>query len=80
MDGLAAHILSDFKKKEGVDLSADQMAITRINEAAVKAREDLLAGNVAVIDLPFITATGEGPKHLKMDISQEEYNKLQMNF
>ena len=57
------YMLADFKAKEGVDLSTDRMALQRLKEAAEKAKKELSSATTTNINLPFITATAEGPKH-----------------
>ena len=59
-------MLDEFKKTEGVDLSNDKMALQRLKEAAEKAKKELSTATTTNINLPFITATAEGPKHLDM--------------
>ena len=61
-------MVSEFKAKEGVDLSGDKMAMQRLKEAAEKAKQELSSATTTNIDLPFITATAEGPKHCDMDL------------
>ena len=61
------YMLADFKAKEGVDLSGDKMALQRLKEAAEKAKKELSSATTTNINLPFITATAEGPKHFDMD-------------
>ena len=56
-------MIEEFKKAEGVDLSADKMALQRLKEAAEKAKKELSSATTTNINLPFITATAEGPKH-----------------
>ncbi|GAB4269771.1 MAG: molecular chaperone DnaK [Candidatus Rifleibacteriota bacterium] len=69
-------IISEFKKSEGVDLSKDSMAMQRVREAAEKAKIELSTTNTTDINLPFITATQEGPKHLVMTISRSKLEEL----
>ena len=59
--------LHEFKKTEGVDLSTDKMALQRLKEAAEKAKKELSSATTTNINLPFITATAEGPKHFDMN-------------
>ncbi len=61
------YMLADFKAKEGVDLSTDKMALQRLKEAAEKAKKELSSATTTNINLPFITATAEGPKHFDMN-------------
>ncbi len=69
-------MLDEFKKKEGVDLSNDKMAMQRLKEAAEKAKKELSASTTTNINLPFITATSEGPKHFDMDLSRAKFDDL----
>ena len=69
-------MLDEFKKKEGVDLSGDKMAMQRLKEAAEKAKKELSASTTTNINLPFITATSEGPKHFDMDLSRAKFDDL----
>ena len=69
-------ILSEFKKQEGVDISKDAMAMQRIREAAEKAKIELSGTQTANINLPFITADASGPKHLNLDLSLAEFNRM----
>ena len=61
-------MLNDFKAKEGVDLSKDTMALQRLKEAAEKAKKELSSTTQTEINLPYITATAEGPKHFEMTL------------
>lgn len=70
------YMVSEFKKKEGVDLSTDKMAMQRLKEAAEKAKKELSAATNTNINLPFITATQEGPKHFDMDLSRAKFDEL----
>lgn len=70
------YIVSEFKKQEGVDLSADNMAMQRIKEAAEKAKMELSSASTTNINLPFITATQEGPKHLDLNLSKAKFDEL----
>ncbi|MCR5250148.1 MAG: molecular chaperone DnaK [Lachnospiraceae bacterium] len=69
-------MLSEFKSKEGVDLSNDKMAMQRLKEAAEKAKKELSASTTTNINLPFITATADGPKHLDMNLSRAKFEEL----
>ncbi len=69
-------MLDEFKKKEGVDLSNDKMALQRLKEAAEKAKKELSSSTTTNINLPFITATAEGPKHFDMDLSRAKFDEL----
>ncbi len=69
-------MVAEFKKAEGVDLSADKMAMQRLREAAEKAKIELSGGMTSNINLPFITADANGPKHLDLTLSRAEFNRL----
>ena len=69
-------MLSEFKKAEGVDLSNDKMAMQRLKEAAEKAKKELSSAMTTNINLPFITATNEGPKHFDMNLSRAQFDDL----
>ena len=69
-------ILSEFKKQEGVDISSDAMALQRIKEAAEKAKIELSGTQTTNINLPFITADASGPKHLNLDLSRSQFNRM----
>jgi molecular chaperone DnaK len=69
-------MLAEFKSKEGVDLSGDKMAMQRLKEAAEKAKKELSASTTTNINLPFITATAEGPKHFDMDLTRAKFEEL----
>ena len=73
---VADYILSEFKKQEGVDLSNDKMAMQRIREAAEKAKKELSSATTTNINLPFITATVDGPKHLDMNLTKAKFDEL----
>ncbi len=73
---VADYILSEFKKQEGVDLSNDKMAMQRIREAAEKAKKELSSATTTNINLPFITATADGPKHLDMNLTKAKFDEL----
>jgi len=75
-DTLIHHIAGEFKKEQGVDLLKDPMALQRLKEAAEKAKKDLSFQAQADINLPFITADQNGPKHLTMAISRSQFEKL----
>ncbi len=70
------HIIKEFKKSEGVDLSKDDMAIQRLREAAEKAKIELSTVLETDINLPFITATNQGPKHLTMKLTRARLEEL----
>ncbi len=69
-------MLAEFKKAEGVDLSTDKMALQRLKEAAEKAKKELSSATTTNINLPFITATSEGPKHFDMTLSRAKFDEL----
>ena len=69
-------MVREFKAKEGVDLSKDKMAMQRLKEAAEKAKKELSSAVSTNINLPFITATAEGPKHFDMDLSRSKFEEL----
>ncbi len=66
----------DFKSKNGVDLREDKMALQRLKEAAEKAKIELSTTNQTNINLPFVTATPEGPLHLDMNLTRAEFEKM----
>ena len=70
------YIVEEFKKNEGVDLSGDKMAMQRIKEAAEKAKKELSSASTTNINLPFITATADGPKHLDMNLTKAKFDEL----
>lgn len=69
-------MVDEFKKTEGVDLSGDKMAMQRLKEAAEKAKKELSSSTTTNINLPFITATAEGPKHLDMNLTRAKFDEL----
>ena len=69
------YMLSEFKRTEGVDLSNDKMALQRLKEAAEKAKKELSSATTN-INLPFITATAEGPKHFDMNLTRAKFDEL----
>ena len=75
-DAVTQYMLADFKNKEGVDLSGDKMAMQRLKEAAEKAKKELSSATTTNINLPFITATAEGPKHFDMDLTRAKFDEL----
>ncbi len=72
-------MVSEFKTKEGVDLSSDKMALQRLKEAAEKAKKELSSATTTNINLPFITATAEGPKHFDMDLTRAKFDELTLD-
>lgn len=73
---LTNYMADEFKKTEGVDLRKDKMSLQRLKDAAEKAKKELSSTLTTNVNLPFITATAEGPKHLNMDISRAKFNEL----
>ena len=69
-------MVSEFKKDQGIDLAADRMALQRLYEAAEKAKIELSSTMTTQINLPFITATQEGPKHLDLQLTRAKLNEL----
>ncbi|MEL7649845.1 MAG: molecular chaperone DnaK [Sedimentibacter sp.] len=70
------YLADQFKKENGIDLRQDKMALQRLKEAAETAKKELSSAMTSAINLPFITATQEGPKHLNMDLSRAKFNEL----
>ena len=73
---VADYIVSEFKKQEGIDLSGDKMAMQRIREAAEKAKIELSSATTTNINLPFITATADGAKHLDLNLTKAKFDEL----
>ena len=73
---LIDHIADEFEKDTGIDLRNDPMALQRLKEAAEKAKIELSSAKTTTINLPFITATDEGPQHLNMDINRATFENL----
>lgn len=73
---LVSHILGEFKKESGIDLSEDRMAIQRIREAAEKAKIELSSTTQTEINLPFITADASGPKHINLKLGRAQFESL----
>ena len=69
-------MIDEFKKAEGIDLSGDKMAMQRLKEAAEKAKKELSSATTTNINLPFITATAEGPKHFDMNLTRAKFDEL----
>jgi len=69
-------MIDEFKKTDGVDLSQDKMALQRLKEAAEKAKKELSSATTTNINLPFITATAEGPKHFDMNLTRAKFDEL----
>jgi molecular chaperone DnaK len=70
------HVAEEFKKQEGIDLRKDPMALQRLREAGEKAKMELSTLMQTEINLPFITATPEGPKHLNMTLTRAKFEQL----
>ena len=75
-DAVMAWLVKTFKDTEGVDLSNDKMAVQRLKEAAEKAKIELSSVQETQVNLPFITATAEGPKHLDVKLTRAKFNEL----
>ncbi len=73
---ITRYFIDEFKKAEGVDLSLDKMALQRLKEAAEKAKKELSSQMTTNINLPFITATAEGPKHFDMNLTRAKFDEL----
>ena len=73
---LVDYIADEFQKENGVDLKSDKMSLQRLKEAAEKAKKELSSTMTTNINLPFITATQNGPIHLNMDITRAKFNEL----
>ena len=70
------YMLDEFKKAEGIDLSSDKMALQRLKEAAEKAKKELSTATTTNINLPFITANQDGPKHFDMNLTRAKFDEL----
>lgn len=75
-DRITRYFIDEFKKAEGVDLSTDKMALQRLKEAAEKAKKELSSATTTNINLPFITATAEGPKHFDINLTRAKFDEL----
>ncbi len=73
---LIDYVAEEFKKQEGVDLREDRMSLQRLKEAAEKAKKELSSTMTTNINLPFVTATASGPKHLDMEITRAKFDEL----
>ena len=73
---LTDYMVQDFRSKEGIDLSSDKMAMQRLKEAAEKAKKELSSATTTNINLPFITANQDGPKHFDMTLSRAKFEEL----
>ena len=70
------YLADEFKKQEGIDLRKDPMALQRLKEAAEKAKIELSSSSTTDVNLPFITATQEGPKHLNINLTRSKFEQL----
>ena len=70
------HLVAEFKKAEGIDLSSDKVAMQRLKEAAEKAKIELSGVTTSNVNLPYITADATGPKHLDVTLSRAKFNEL----
>ena len=70
------YLIQQFKNQEGIDLGSDKMALQRLKEAAEKAKKELSSSTTTNINLPFITATAEGPKHLDVTLTRAKFDEL----
>ncbi|MEM9354162.1 MAG: Hsp70 family protein, partial [Planctomycetota bacterium] len=75
-EALINHVAAEFQKEQGIDLRQDQMALQRLQEACEKAKKELSSAQSTDINLPFITADANGPKHLQLNITRAEFEKL----
>lgn len=75
-DKITRYMIEEFKKSDGVDLSTDKMALQRLKEAAEKAKKELSSSTTTNINLPFITATAEGPKHFDLNLTRAKFDEL----
>jgi molecular chaperone DnaK len=73
---LINYVAEEFKKEQGIDLRKDQMALQRLQEACEKAKKELSSAQSTDLNLPFITADSNGPKHLQMNITRAQFEKL----
>ncbi len=75
-DAIMAWLIKTFKDTEGVDLASDKMAVQRLKEASEKAKIELSSVQETTVNLPFITATADGPKHMDIKLSRAKFNEL----
>ena len=73
---LIKYVAGEFQKEQGIDLRKDRMALQRLQEACEKAKKELSSAQSTDINLPFITADASGPKHLQMNITRAQFEKL----
>mmetsp|Transcript_20749 Transcript_20749/g.48137 ORF Transcript_20749/g.48137 Transcript_20749/m.48137 type:complete len:100 (+) Transcript_20749:935-1234(+) len=76
---LLEHLLKDFQKDSGIDLSGDKLAMQRLREAAEKAKRELDGLAQTDVSLPFITADASGPKHMNSKVSRAQFEQLVQN-
>lgn len=69
-------MIEEFKRREGIDLGRDKMAVQRLREAAEKAKIELSSMSETMISLPFITADQNGPKHLELEITRAKFEEM----
>jgi len=75
-NAITQYMLDEFKNAEGIDLSGDKMAMQRLKEAAEKAKKELSSATTTNINLPFITANQDGPKHFDMNLTRAKFDEL----
>lgn len=75
-DKVTRYMIEEFNKQEGIDLSRDKMALQRLREAAEKAKKELSSATTTNINLPFITANQDGPKHFDMNLTRAKFDEL----
>ena len=75
-NAVTQYMLDEFKKAEGIDLSGDKMAMQRLKEAAEKAKKELSSAMTTNINIPFITANQDGPKHFDMNLTRAKFDEL----
>lgn len=73
---LINHVADEFRKEQGIDLRKDTMALQRLQEACEKAKKELSSGSSTDINLPFITADANGPKHLLVNLTRSKFEQL----
>jgi len=73
---ITRYMIDEFKKSDGVDLSLDKMALQRLKESAEKAKKELSSSTTTNINLPFITATADGPKHFDLNLTRAKFDEL----
>lgn len=73
---ITQYMISEFRSAQGVDLSSDKMALQRLKEAAEKAKKELSSATTTNINLPYITATADGPKHFEMNLTRAKFDEL----